>query len=94
MTNFMPDPLHPRPCDQCRHFGQWLPIQVGDEIRHDVHCWCARPANLGVIAMPNGGCAYWDRNVVLAQIFSHKTDPNVTTKQTELNLIDFPEKDR
>ena len=44
-------------CEQCRHFGHWLPIQVGDQIDYSVHCWCK--LHKSVTADPANGCAFW-----------------------------------
>lgn len=59
MTHMMPDPTQPKPCDQCRHFGYWIAVDVAGTVRGDVHCWCQRPASHQVIARPMFGCAFW-----------------------------------
>lgn len=62
MTYLMPDPTQPKPCDQCRHFGHWIAVDVAGIERGDLHCWCARPGAHQVIARPLFGCAFWQLN--------------------------------
>jgi len=49
-----PEPKH---CEQCRHFGHWLPVQVGDRIDYGIHCWCK--LHKSVTADPANGCEFW-----------------------------------
>ncbi|MFZ4478677.1 MAG: hypothetical protein ACOYNZ_02145 [Rhodoferax sp.] len=44
-------------CEQCRHFGHWLPVQIGDQIDYSVHCWCRLHKN--VTTDPANGCEFW-----------------------------------
>lgn len=59
MTYMMPDPAQPKPCEQCRHFGYWIAVDVAGIERGDVHCWCQRPGGHTVVARPMYGCAFW-----------------------------------
>ena len=44
-------------CEECRHFGHWLPVQGGDQIDYGVHCWCK--LHKSVTADPANGCHFW-----------------------------------
>jgi len=46
-------------CDRCLYWGGWAPVQVGQEIRLDVHGICKKPQMPKTIADPNVGCAFW-----------------------------------
>ena len=60
-TQFSPHLAIQHHCDQCHYFGGWLPITVGDEVRHDVHSACLKPklSRVRVVASPENGCAFW-----------------------------------
>lgn len=59
-TQFRPHIAVQHHCDQCHYYGGWLPISVGNEVRHDVHSACQNSKLSAVVASPENGCAFWD----------------------------------
>ena len=58
-TSAIAHPKTPHHCDQCRHWGGWAPIKVGNEVKYDVHGICLDRRHCKTIPDPANGCSLW-----------------------------------